>query len=258
VSSLEKHVLEVLKQTSLASVEKISEELRRSFGIKAKLSEVFDSLLALERAGVVRRICDEEYDEYMPITTLKWQLLEAAAQPPSATEPSPPVEELWIVTSQPFYSSVRRALDRVLRENKVLTVEEAVHKVILDSERCLRVACPYYDEVFMSILYRAADKISSLREVRILYEEESNVLLKIRQILENVVAKRLLGREPVRGCKYLGMHAKMLIADESEVLLGSFNLRAQNIYYNFEVGVLIRGSPARHFKLLFDAVWDCI
>lgn len=249
-------ILTVLRQNPSLRIEELSIRLSRDYGINVKLSELIDTLIALEKEAIVRKVRDEEFDPYKPLTTVKWQLTHPGVLP---VEPhQPPSEEIWIVTSKPIYSPLWASLDKILKGSKTLTTEEAIHKLVLDSERILRVACPYYDEIFASILYKASDRISRLAEVRILYEEESPVLLKIKELLSNVSAKSLIRREPVKGFKYVGMHAKLLIADDKEALLGSFNLRAQNIYYNFEVGLLLKGEPARRLRDLYDAVWDSI
>jgi phosphatidylserine/phosphatidylglycerophosphate/cardiolipin synthase-like enzyme len=254
--NLPKRIIAVLQQNPSLRIEEVSARLSRNYGINVKLSELIDALIALEKEEVVRKIRDEEFDPYKPLTTIKWQLTRPEILPVETLQP--PLEEAWIVTSRPIYSPLWASLDKILKESKTLTTEEAVHKLILDSENTLRVACPYYDEIFASILYKAADRVSRLSEVRILYEEENPVLFKIKGLLSNISVKSLIRREPVKGLKYVGMHAKLLIADDKEALLGSFNLRAQNIYYNFEVGLLLKGELARKLKDLYDAVWDSV
>lgn len=254
--NLPNHILAVLRQNQSLRIEELSTRLSQNYGINVKLSELIDTLIVLEKEEVVRKVRDEEFDSYKPLTTTKWELTRPEVLP--VENPQPTSEEIWIVTSRPIYSPLWESLNKILKESKTLTTEEAIHKLVLESENTLRVACPYYDEIFASILYKAADRISSLAEVRILYEEESPVLLKLKELLSNISVKSLIRREPVKGFKYVGMHAKLLIADDKEALLGSFNLRAQNIYYNFEVGILLKGELARRLKNLYDAVWDSV
>jgi|GEM_PF-7006797 len=54
----------------------------------------------------------------------------------------------------------------------------------------------------------------------------------------------------------MGLNA-LLIADDREALIGSFNLRAQHMFLNFEVGLLIRGRVVSRLRRLYDAVWEC-
>jgi len=56
--------------------------------------------------------------------------------------------------------------------------------------------------------------------------------------------------------KVQGLHAKVMIADQSQVLIGSFNFRFSHLHYNVGMGILLKGKIAEHYARIFDPIWE--
>ena len=51
-------------------------------------------------------------------------------------------------------------------------------------------------------------------------------------------------------------HAKIFIVDDSTAYVGSGEWRENSLFYNFEVGVMLKGSVVQVLTYLFDMIWD--
>jgi phosphatidylserine/phosphatidylglycerophosphate/cardiolipin synthase-like enzyme len=134
-----------------------------------------------------------------------------------------------------------------------------MEKIVMDAQHEIRIACPYYDELFIDVLSTHAQNVANLQSVAVLAEMMDPILLKACSLFSNVKVKTLFrstrGAKNGHGLKVQGIHAKLMIADKSEVLLGSFNFRFSHIYYNVDLGLLAKGKIAEHYAKIYDLIW---
>ena len=134
--------------------------------------------------------------------------------------------------------------------------KEAMEKIVIDARDELRIACPYYDELFIDVLSSHAQTVSGLRSIFVLAEVNDPILIKAQKLFGNLHVKTLY--RSVAGTSNLkvqGIHAKLMISDKSEMLIGSFNFKFSHIYYNVDLGLLGRGRIADHYARIFDSIW---
>ncbi len=253
-------VLSALNTKAPKSTLSITSELRKSSGrFSVSESQVFDALVKAEATGHVRRVKTSEYDESRPVSTISWLLSRETEQSPankgSVREPSN-VDEAMIVVSQPIFLSTR-GVDLRNLGMPVLEVREAMEKVVMDAKRELRIACPYYDELFIDVLSGHAQSVSQLSFVAVLAESMDPILVKACSLFQNTKVRTLYrGTSAGPGnLKVQGIHAKLMVADRSEVLIGSFNFRFSHLNYNVDLGLLARGRIADHYATIYDSIW---
>lgn len=252
-------VLRALHPKSPKSTSSVASELRQSSGaVLLSESQVFDILVKAEASGKVKRIKTSEYDELKPVSTISWILTGQIEQPSSNRQASPElpyVDEAMIVVSQPIFLSTK-GVDLRKLGMPVLEVREAMEKVVMDARSELRIACPYYDELFIDVLSSHAHNVAKLHSVAVLAENMDSILLKATSLFKNVRIRTLYrGADAGGGLKVQGIHAKLMIADRSEVLIGSFNFRFSHINYNVDLGLLARGKIADHYATIYDSIW---
>jgi len=238
-------------------------EMRRK-GYPVSVSEIFDALVGAESSGLVKRMKTEEFDETKPVSTVSW-ILSATYKPSlnseifkQSAQGSTYIEDAKIVVSQPIFLSVQ-GLDLRGLGMPVLNVREAMEKIVMDAHQEIRIACPYYDELFIDVLSTHAQNVASLRSVSVLAEAMDPILVKACSLFPNAKVKTIFrntaGANSGQGLKVQGVHAKLMIADRSEVLLGSFNFRFSHIYYNIDLGLLAKGKIAEHYAQIYDIIW---
>lgn len=255
------NIIEIVSASGNLTSSQITEALPKD--CEATLSQVVATLLGAERQGLVERLKDEEYDELSPLTTAKWRLAKPpgeaakAAQLLAKTVIAPLEEEqLRVVVSQPIFAFP--VIEGLRGQAEVLEVREAIEKVVIDAELSLRVMCPYYDNLFLDILHRNMERVQRLKEIRIISERQSATTLRAARLFSNVKVKSLFEVASAEGLesKVRGVHGKMLIADEAEALVGSFNLTFSHILYNIDIGLLVRGRTVKKLVNIFDALWS--
>ena len=97
---------------------------------------------------------------------------------------------------------------------------------------------------------------ANLSSVAVLAENMDPILLKATSLFQNVRIRTLYrGADAGGGLKVQGIHAKLMIADRSEVLIGSFNFRFSHINYNVDLGLLAKGRIADHYATIYDSIW---
>lgn len=253
-------LLRALSSTDAKTTSEIANAIRHDF-LSSPLSDsdVFDLLLKAESRGFARRVKSDRFDETHPVTTTTWLLREnLTPSDMSLVEPEraePYVKDAMIVVSQPIFLTIRGVNLRAL-DMPMLNVKEAMEKLVLDAKQELRIACPYYDELFIDILSSHALNVSKLRRVLVLAEAMDPILVKATKLFPNLKVRTLYkGATQSNNLKVQGIHAKLMIADQSEVLMGSFNFLFSHIYYNIDVGLFAKGEVARHYAQIFDLIW---
>ena len=252
-------VLRALDPANPKTTSTIAAELRRSAEpVPVSESQVFDVLVKAAAAGQVRKIKTSDYDESKPVSTISWLLTSERVQASAveATKEGSYIDEAMIVVSQPIFLSLQ-GVDLRSLGMPVLNVREAMEKVVMDARQELRIACPYYDELFIDVLSGQAQNVARLRFVAVLAESMDPILVKACTLFQNAKVKTLYrgASEASGNLKVQGIHAKIMIADRSEVLIGSFNFRFSHIYYNVDLGLLAKGRIADHYARIYDSIW---
>jgi hypothetical protein len=249
-------LLSLLNTQTPKSTINLVEELRKSGG-RLSVSDAFDILAHAETTGQVKRVRTDKYDERIPVSTISWILIDATQAHPKAsiTPPEQYIQEAMIVVSQPIFLSVQ-GIDLHSLGMPVLSVREAMEKVVLDAKSELRIACPYYDELFIDVLSNQAACIAKLRSIFVLSDNMDPILVKARALFQNAEIRTLYQKAPnSAGLKLQGIHAKIIIADRTEVLIGSFNFRFSHINYNIDLGLLAKGKIAEDYCKIYDSIW---
>jgi len=258
--------LKVLSARVPKSTAEIADEVRKLINNRLiSPSQIFDILIRAENLGVVKRVKTNEYDDARPVTTISWQLC-SEEQVPAATlqslvEPAKAqqyIEEAKIVVSQPLWVSTQE-IDLLRGVGPVLGVREAMEKIVIDAKQELRIACPYYDELFIDVLSVNAQSVAKLEQIAVLAETVDPILVRAKHLFPNMKIKtiqRTTVSPPGSQCyKVQGIHAKLMIADRTEVLLGSFNFRFSHIHYNIDMGLLASGKIADDYAKIYDSIW---
>lgn len=251
--SLEDQVVEILRR---AKGPVASKDLLRK--INCDEYELARVLLKLSSEGVVERVYTREYDSLQPFYTLSWRLSAVSARVEQKYKGGSLPAKIQLVASIPV------ALNRedFLNKYGLVDFSDAYINLVEAAERELRIACPYVDEFGISSLITKMRKSSNLI-VRILTElSKSPVLtyyLKLftGRLLVKDFSKTLTGGEGGKSMKFLGLHTKLLIADDSVALLGSFNLSKYHWLVNFDLGVLVYDSAIiSKLSALFEELWS--
>jgi len=255
------NLVEVLADLGSATPREIADALS-SKGAEVFLSQVVTALLKAERQGIVERTRGEDYDELSPITTAKWRLakprqeVEKAVQILTKAIPAPSdEEEIRVVASQPIFAFP--VIEALKGEAGILEVREAIEKVVIDAQSLLRVMCPYYDNLFLDVLHRNMERVQKLKEIRIISERDTAATVRATRLFSNVRVRPIFEAASTGGfeSKIRGVHGKVMIADDVEALVGSFNLTFSHILYNIDVGLLVRGRTVAKLVKIFDAIW---
>lgn len=130
----------------------------------------------------------------------------------AAVLPKPPVEyasDVIIVASQPIFPTVK-GIDFKQSGIPLLSVREAMEKIIIDAVDELRIACPYYDELFIDVLNSQAHNIAKLRTVLVLAEKMDPILIKATKLFPNLKVKTIYRTTSEdSNLKLEGVHAKI-------------------------------------------------
>lgn len=246
--------------SSPKTTSELSADLRKNTGQAYSVSEVFDFLVRAEAQGIVKRIKTEQYQDAKAASSISWILIRRPeiTEMPSRVEETREtyIENAMIVVSQPIFLT-QQGIDLRALGMPVLSVREAMEQVVIDAKEELRIACPYYDELFIDVLSVQAQSISKLKLVKVLSENMDPILIKARSLFPNTQVRTLYQRtsSTASELKVQGVHAKIIIADKSEVLIGSFNFRFSHIYYNVDLGLLAKGKIAEDYAKIYDSIW---
>jgi hypothetical protein len=256
VSEIGTLLINALSQTEPKTTLDIAATVRHGLGGKRiSDSEIFELLLKAESQGITRRMRTTAFDESRPVGTVSWLLLDVAHKLTLDESSSAYLDQAMIVVSQPIFLSLK-GIDLKSLGMPVLSVKEAMEKIVMDAQHELRIACPYYDELFIDVLSSHAQSVSGLRLISVLAEVNDPILIKAQRLFRNLHVKTLYRSvTETSNLKIQGIHAKLMVADKSEMLIGSFNFKFSHIYYNVDLGLLGRGRIAEHYARIFDSIW---
>lgn len=261
-SEIATSALKILNGQGTRTTAEIADQITKLAKQKVSESEVFDALVKAEAAGKVKRSREEKFDEFRPVTTISWTLLVTIPEQDNEPSAEVPLTEIYtdgamIVVSQPIFLSTR-GLNIKNLGIPVLEVREAMQKMVMDAKEELLIACPYYDELFIDVLNASPGSVAKLKRLSILAENTDPILTKACRLFPNAKVKTLYGSTVSaggQGFKVQGIHAKIMIADRSQVLVGSFNFKSSHVTYNVDLGILSRGKIAEHYAQIFDSIW---
>jgi len=254
---------------------------------------LFKALLGLQKEGIIKKIYTQKYDFNRPFDTVSWVIkdphkaetflakIEATqASESQALEKTGPTTEaetgrIQLVLSIPLSMNKRRG--ELLNTYNAVDFFDAYREVIESAEEDLKIMSPFIDTY---ALYPIVDRVSRSKKlsVRILTERDNlakepdlvyllgimksgDLNIKVRDakivaeqyIMDDI--KELLGRSP-RSYKTSGIHAKIIIADKSVALVGSFNFTRFHYLSNFDIGFIIYDrSLVKVLSDLFEELW---
>jgi phosphatidylserine/phosphatidylglycerophosphate/cardiolipin synthase-like enzyme len=249
---LKSQVVEALRR---ASGPVTSKELLRQ--LNCDEYELAKVLLKLSSEGVVERVYTKEYDSLRPFYTLSWRLTAPPARADREREAGGFQPKIQLVASVPVVLN----REDFLNKYGLVDFSDAYISLIETAERELKIACPYIDEFGASSLITKMRKKTSLT-VRVLTELTKSPVLSyyLRLFADRLLVKDFSKVLPSNGegkaMKLLGLHTKLLIADDSAALLGSFNLSKYHWLVDFDLGVLVHDSTVvLKLSALFEELW---
>ena len=96
---------------------------------------------------------------------------------------------------------------------------------------------------------RKVKALMKLIELARRYGQRGDKQIKIRDFHTTLVTKDFR-------YQFESSHAKILIADNSIAYVGSGEWRENSLFYNFEVGVVLKGPIVEELIRLYDIIWD--
>lgn len=266
MSSLEYEVLRTCQQLGVPTAEEIMGAISES-GQKTTVSQIIDALLREELAGAVKRVQDERFDRLRPLTSVGWRVTVVppapATTPTAQKEVRPPSESGYagnvrLVFSQPSFAY--SAIEDLKKTTGAMELREAMEFVILSAKRSLRVMSYNYDIMFADMLSRYTSQIKSIPTLMLVADEDRDAtrqaLTKIMGLFPQARVKYFYRSSPLQRSKTGGVHAKMILADDTRALLGSFNLSSSHTMLNFDAGILLEGAVVRDLVSAYDTIWD--
>ena len=268
---LEEFVFDLIGRGEILTAEEMLKEIG-STGKKATTGQLVNVLLQAEREGIIEKVRDDRFDELKPLTSVGWKPTGVFKKPkpqadlkaqqktvevaPAVVKAADYVPEARLVVSQPSFAFSQ--LEELKKRIHALEAREAIEKVIIDAKKTLRVISPFYDELFMDVLSKHTSKLKMLDWIRIIADQEKDqariTLKKAKALFPNAEIKYLYkGTEEL---KIGGIHAKILIADTSEALIGSFNFTHSHVVYNIDVGLLVTGKIVQDIAATYDTIWS--
>jgi len=203
-----------------------------------------EGLQELETSGIAKRV-GRPLDPTKPFATTKWCLAEG----PRVEEPFGVVVAL--VANPPVVDAVGEV------PPGVIGLMDSLSTVVCSSERSLRIMMPYLGELLPVAFMQCAARLRTLGLLRVLAEDiDSNrrALERLRRFMPNLEVKyatKIDGKVKVRG-----VHAKVIISDEAQALVGTFNLTQTHLLVNYDVGLLVRGRIVAVLAEVFDKLWE--
>jgi DNA-binding PadR family transcriptional regulator len=268
---LKEFVLDLIGRGEILTAEEMIKEIGKA-GKRATTGQLVNILLQAEREGFIEKVRDDRFDELKPLTSVGWKPTAAFRKPKTQAdlkaqekiiEVMPPVVqaadyvcEARLVVSQPSFAFSQ--LEQLKKRIHALEAREAIEKVIIDAKKTLRVISPFYDELFMDILSKHTSKLKTLDWIRIISDQEKDqvrvTLKKAQALFPNVEIRYLY--KGAGELKIGGIHAKILIADTSEALIGSFNFTHSHVVYNIDAGLLVTGKIVQDITATYDTIWS--
>jgi len=203
-----------------------------------------EGLRELEERGIARRV-GRPLDPTKPFATTKWCLTEG----PGTEEPLGVA--IALIANPPVVDAVGEV------PPGVIGLIDSLNTVVCSSERSLRIMMPYLGELLPVAFMQCAARLRTLRLLRVLTEDiDSNrrALERLRRFVPNLEVKyatRISNRVKVKG-----VHAKVIITDEMQALVGTFNLTQAHLLVNYDVGLLVRGRIVAVLTGIFDKLWE--
>lgn len=235
-------VLEYLKSKGCAYVLQIANDI----GISQ--STVVEVLTQLEAQGLVHK--SEVLDITKPFSTSKWCInMEKRQSRATVAE-----EQLGVVVGLIVNPPLINRLNYV--PSASLGLMDSLNTIICSATQSLRIMMPYLADLLGIIFINCLDKLRRLSFIRIITEDVKNnkqALEALRQYLPNLEV--LYATKYSGGAKVAGVHAKVIIIDESYVIVGTFNLTRAHMLVNYDIGVVIKGNVVKTLVKIFDDVW---
>lgn len=214
------------------------------------------ALYSLLKDGLIKRVYTESYDPTRPFDTVSWTLEEKALgglrETPFSLE-----REITLVMSKPF--RISDLMTHMLNSYRAVELHEAYNYVIESAKHEIWIMSPVMD---VYSLYPLMSKVSKTKDIRIRvlteFSKSSDFVhaTSVRELrnIEVKNAEKFFDQSSRR--KAFGIHAKMVIADVSVALVGTFNLHWIHYVVNFDIGFLIHNKQViERLRAIFDELW---
>lgn len=251
-------ILNLLRNRRCMPTANLVEELNASW------SEVVGTLIMLEQQGVIFRA--EQLDPTKPIASTRWCLNENLVSTVQVTQAPagvtiPPQEPLGYVVGYVVTPPI--IVDLGLQKGGGISLPGLMGlldflKIFLcGANDSIKIMMPYIGPLLTITFQQCAEKISSLKSIKILTEEtrDNHRELDPLQTHLNNLEVRYATQRSKHKVKVRGVHAKLIIVDDSVALVGTFNLTETHVTTNYDVGVVIKGPIVRYLSSLFDNLW---
>lgn len=234
-------IIEVLKALGKAP----TLEIVRASGLR--WADALRALTLLEGEGVVRRV--EILDYTKPLATAVWALQKPAA--PETAEGEALGSIISLILNPPLLRDLGRALPASMG------LLDSLDYIVSSASRSLKVSMPYIGELMSTLFTQHLQDLRRVSLLRVITEDEQGnrrALEPLKSYLPNLEV--LYATRRVEGVKVLGVHLKMIIADEELAIVGTFNLTQAHLLVNYDIGFLLRGSVVRRLNEIFDVIWN--
>lgn len=256
---VEKEIIELLnREKKPLTTEYICSRLSIS---KSLASSVLYRLL---KRGIIRRIYTEVYDPTRPFDTATWVLEGSVYFGKEDLKEDKEAIKLGyakLVLSVPL--SMLSLRTDLLNKYEALDLHDAYTHVIEMAKRELKIICPIIDAY---ALYPLITKMLNSKDLKIRILTELDKSKDVIYLLESIDSKNIEIKNVTRTIRFedyerkaFGIHAKLVIADNEVVLIGSFNLSRHHYLINFDIGFLIY-DPAvvNKLSMVFDELWNYV
>lgn len=218
-------------------------------------------LYNLLEEGAIKRVYTDAYDPVRPFDTASWILKEETYISKEGAEERKKTgfRRIQLVLSVPLTMlSLRSSL---LNRYDALDLHDAYSHIIEIAKRELKIMCPIIDAY---ALYPLVTKIIGSKELRIRILTEISKSRDVLYLLDSLKTRSIEVRDIARVIRYknyerkaFGIHAKLIIADNEVVLIGSFNLSRHHYLVNFDIGFIVHDKAiASKLSSLFDELWS--
>lgn len=216
------------------------------------------ALYSLLKEGVIKRIYTDNYDPTRPFDTASWILEEKYIELTEVKEVAK-LKYIQLVLSVPLFMLNQRT--RLLNQYEALDFHDAYTHIIEIANQELKIICPVID---VYALFPLVTKIINSEDLKIKILTEISKSKDIIYLLGALKFRNIEIRDVARTMRYggyerkmFGIHAKIIIADNEVVLIGSFNLSKHHYLVNFDIGFIIYDKGiVKKLSLLFDELWN--
>lgn len=143
------------------------------------------------------------------------------------------------------------------KHKNIMLTDESIRELFSQAKIKLRILSPYVDASVIDYL-RCVNKNVKVKFLTAPSRYGNNPILeRLKQSMENLEIKYLF--ESKNEIQQFQIHAKVIIADEDNIYLGSANFRDTSILYNLESGIVSNDEKLiRDYISIYDDIYSII